>query len=92
MSMTRDIGELLIALDNATLTVFGDDAFITHIIPSPTYEEDGVILDITISVLRDGFSNEEYETKLGIFDELIYNPVFHFKEALLKVNFTFKEL
>ena len=45
------VGALLIALDNATLTVFGDDAFITHIIPSPRYKDDGTILDITISII-----------------------------------------
>jgi len=92
MSMTRKIGELLIALDNATLTVFGDDAFITHIVPSPHYEECGTLLDITISIVRDKLSDEEYDIKMGIFDELIYNSVFNYSEALLKVDFTFKEV
>ena len=92
MSLTREIGALLIALDNATLTVFGDDAFITHIIPSPRYKDDGTILDITISVMRDKIYDEDYNIKIGIFDELIYNPVFDYSNALLKVNLTFKDV
>lgn len=92
MSLTREIGALLIALDNATLTVFGDDAFITHIIPSPRYKDDGTILDITISIMRDKIDDEDYDTKIGIFDELMYNQVCNYSNALLKVNFTFKEV
>ena len=92
MSLTREIGNLLIALDNATLTVFGDNAYITHIIPSPRYSDDGTILDITISIMRDNLTEDEYDTKLGIFDELIYNPVFDYSNALLKVNIVFKEV
>lgn len=92
MSLTREIGALLIALDNATLTVFGDDAFITHIIPSPRYKDDGTILDITISIMRDKIDDEDYDTKIGIFDELMYNQIFNYSNALLKVNFTFKEV
>lgn len=92
MSLTRKIGELLIALDNATATVFGDDAYITHIIPSPRYEDNGTILDITISVMVDNLSEDEYSTKMSIFDELIYNSVFNYSDALLKVNITFKEV
>lgn len=92
MSLTREIGALLIALDNATLTVFGDDASITHIIPSPHYKDDGTILDITISIIRDKIDDEDYDTKIGIFDELIYNPVFNYSNALLKVDITFKEV
>lgn len=92
MSLTREIGALLIALDNATLTVFGDDAFIIHIIPSPRYKDDGTILDITISIIRDKIDDEDYDTKIGIFDELMYNQVFNYSNALLKVNFTFKEV
>lgn len=92
MSLTREIGNLLIALDNAVLTVFNDDAFITHIIPSPRYSDDGTILDITISIMKDKMTEEEYNTKLGIFDELIYNPIFDYSNALLKVNIVFKEV
>ena len=92
MSLTREIGNLLIALDNAVLTVFGDNAFITHIIPSPRYKDDGTILDITISIMRDKIKDDEYYTKMEIFDELIYNPVFDYSNALLKVNIVFKEV
>ena len=92
MSLTREIGNLLVALDNAVLTVFNDDAFITHIIPSPRYEDDGTILDITITIMRDRIDDEEYDVKLSIFDELIYNPVFNYANALLKVNIVFKEV
>ena len=92
MSLTREIGDLLIALDNATLTVFGDDASITHIIPSHRYKDDGTILDITISIMRDKIDGEDYDTKIGILDELIYKPVFNYSNALLKVNLTFKEV
>ena len=92
MSMTRKIGELLVALDNAVLTVFGDDAFITHLIPSPKYKEDGTILDVTISVLSNKIPDGEYETKMKIFDELIYNSVFHYEDALSKVDINFKDV
>lgn len=92
MSMTGDIGKLLVALDNAVLTVFGDDAFITHLVPSPQYEEDGTILDVTITVNNRNISGDEYDIKMGIFDELIYNSVFHYENALLKVNISFREL
>lgn len=92
MSMTREIGKLLIAIDNAVMTVFGDDAFITHLVPSPKYDETGALLDVTISVMKDKISDEDYGIKMGIFDELIYNSVFNYTEALLKVDIHFKEL
>ena len=92
MSLTREIGNLLIALDNAVLTVFNDDALSTDIAPSPRYDDDGTILNITISIMRDKLIEEEYNIKLGIFDELIYNPVFDYSNALLKVNIVFKEV
>ncbi len=92
MTLTRDIGALLISIDNATTTVFGDDAHITHIIPSPKYHDEGIILDITISIFRDRFSDEEYEIKMNIFDELVYNPIFNSENALLHVDIVFKEL
>ena len=50
--MTGDIGRLLITIDNAITTVWHDDACITHLIPSPTYDDDGVLLDITISIFK----------------------------------------
>ena len=90
--MTRDIGLLLVAIDNATTTVFGDDACITHLIPSPRYHDEGILLDVTVSVFRDRYNDEEYETKMRIFDELVYNPVFVPENALSKVDITFKEL
>lgn len=90
--MTRDIGLLLVAIDNATTTVFGDDACITHLIPSPKYHDESILLDVTISVFRDRYNDEEYETKMRIFDELVYNPVFVPENALSKVDITFKEL
>ncbi len=90
--MTRDLGKLLISIDNAVMTVFGDDAHITHLIPSPKYSNDGTILDITISVLRDKFKDDEYRDKMEIFDNLVYNPLFNPDSILSKVNITIKEL
>ena len=92
MSMTRKIGELLVALDNATTTVFGDDAFITHLVPSPRYNESGVLLDVTISVMVNKMSPDDYSIKLGIFDDLIYNSVFNYSDALSKVDIHMKEV
>lgn len=92
MSMTRKIGELLVALDNATITVFGDDAFITHLVPSPKYNESGVLLDVTISVMVNKMSPDDYSIKLGIFDDLIYNSVFNYSDALSKVGIHMKEV
>jgi len=92
MTMTRDLGKLLISIDNAVMTVFGDDAHITHLIPSPEYSNDGTILDITISVLRDRFKDDEYKDKMEIFDNLVYNPLFNSDSILSKVNITIKEL
>ena len=92
MTMTRDIGALLIAIDNATTTVFGDDACITHIVPSSKYHDEGTLLDVTISVFRDRYNDNEYEIKMGLFDELVYNPVFNSARTLSKVDIFFKEL
>lgn len=92
MTMTKDLGKLLVTIDNAVVTVFGDDACITHIIPSPKYSVDGTLLDITISVFKDKFLQETYDEKMRIFDELVYNPLFHSERILSKVNITFKEL
>ena len=92
MTMTKDLGNLLITIDNAVMTVFNDDACITHIIPSPKYSDEGIILDITISILRDRMTDELYETRMRIFDELVYNPLFHSSHILSKVDITIKEL
>ena len=92
MTMTSEIGKLLIALDNATTTVWGDDACITHIIPSPKYKETGVLLDITISVFKHKYSDYDYEIKTDIWNSLIYDSVFNYANALLKVDIHFKEM
>lgn len=92
MTMTRDLGKLLVSIDNAVVTVFGDDAFITHLIPSPNYKDEGVILDITISVLKDRYTPEVLEQKLEVFDNLVYNPIFNSDHILTKVDIAIKEL
>lgn len=92
MSLTKKIGELLIALDNATMTVFGDDAFITHIVPSPQYDDNGTLLDITISVFKSKYNDDNFNKKMEIWDALIYDSVFDYHKALSKVNIHFKEL
>ena len=92
MTMTKDLGQLLVTIDNAVTTVWQDDAYITHLIPSPTYDDDGVLLDITISVLKDKHTNAEHQVLMEIFDNLVYNPIFHSERILSKVNITFKEV
>lgn len=90
--MTRDLGYLLVSIDNAVITVFGDDACITHLIPSPNYEDEGVILDVTISILKDRYTEDILKQKLEIFDNLVYNPIFNSNRILTKVDITIKEL
>jgi hypothetical protein len=85
-SMTGKIGSLLVTIDNAVTTVFNDNACVTHIIPSPKYEEDGTILDITVEVLKFKYSEKEYNARINLFDELVYNPLFHSEHTLSKVN------
>lgn len=92
MTMTGDIGRLLITIDNAVTTVWQDDACITHLIPSPTYDDDGVLLDVTISIFKNKYNKDDYKYLMEIFDNLVYNPVFHSEHTLSKVNITFKEL
>lgn len=92
MTMTGNIGRLLISIDNAVVTVFGDNAHITHLIPSPSYSEDGTILDITISILQDKYTSDELKQLLEIFDNLIYNPLFNSDATLSKVNIVTKEI
>ena len=92
MTMTKDLGKLLVTIDNAVMTVWQDDACITHLIPSPTYHEDGVILDVTISVLKSKYNDEDHKRLMEIFDNLVYNPIFHSEHILSKVNIIFKEL
>ena len=92
MTMTKDLGKLLITIDNAVMTVWQDDACITHLIPSPTYDNDGVLLDITISVFRSKYTDEEHTRLMELFDNLVYNPIFHSERTLSKVNISFMEL
>ena len=92
MTMTKDLGKLLVTIDNAVMTVWQDDACITHLIPSPTYDEDGILLDVTISVLKSKYSDEDHKRLMEIFDNLVYNPIFHSEHILSKVNIIFKEL
>lgn len=92
MVTARKIGELLIALDNATMTTWGDDACITSIEPSSKYDKDGILLDITISIFKNKYSEEDYKKKRDIWDFLIYDSVFNYTDALLKVDIHFKEL
>lgn len=92
MTMTKDLGLLLITIDNAVVTVFQDDAFITHVVPSPSYHDDGTLLDITVSIRADKFAKDNLEQRLEIFDNLIYNPVFHSDHILSKVNIAIKEI
>lgn len=90
--MTRDLGALLISIDNAVMTVFQDDAYITHLLPSSEYSDNGTILDITITVLKDRYSANVLKEKMNLFDELVYNPIFNSNHILTKVNIVFKEL
>lgn len=85
-SMTGKIGNLLVSLDNAVATVFNDNAYITHIVPSPSFDNDGVLLDITIEVLKSKYSEDEYNARMDIFNNIIYNPIFHSDHTLSKVN------
>lgn len=86
MSMTGKVGNLLVSLDNAVTTVFGDNACITHIIPSPNYYDDGTLLDITVEVLKSRYSEQEYNARMNLFDEIVYNPLFHSDHTLSKVD------
>ena len=90
--MTRDLGLLLIGIDNAVTTVFGDDAHITHLVPSLNYYDDGILLNITISVFRNRYDDTIFATKMDIFNQLVYNPVFHSDKILSKIDIEFMEL
>ena len=56
------------------------------------YNDEGTLLDITISIFKDRYTDSEYKIKMSIFDELVYNPIFHSERTLSKVNIFFKEL
>ena len=92
MVTAKKLGLLLVSIDNATTTVFGDIACVTIIKPSSEYEKDGVILDITVSVLKYKYSDEDYTKLLEIFDNLIYNPLFNSDYTLSRVNIQMEEL
>ena len=81
--LCEDLGKFLVTISNACVTVFGDDAMVTHVVPSPRYEKEGIILDVTIKY-RDWVDN--VDAKLNILDELIYNPVLIPEYVMSKVN------
>ena len=47
--MTGDLGKLLVCIDNAVVTVFGDDAYVTHIVPSSEYKDKGILLVLCLN-------------------------------------------
>lgn len=83
--LCEDLGKFLVTISNACVTVFGDDAMVTHVVPSLRYEKEGIILDITIKY-RDWVDKDKIESKLKILDDLIYNPVLTPEYIMTKVN------
>ena len=83
--LCEDLGKFLVTVSNACVTVFGDDAMVTHVVPSPRYEKEDIILDVTIQY-RDWVDEDKIECKLKILDELIYNPVLTPEYVMSKVN------
>ena len=81
-----ELGKLLVSVYNATMTVFGDNAHVTHVVPSPNYDTDGTILNITVSVMKDRYTDEEYTGLMEIFDQLVYNPLINSDWILTKVD------
>ena len=81
-----ELGRLLISIANATETVFGDNAHVTHVVPSPWYDDLGILLDITVTVLEDRYDDEKLDNLMQVFDNLIYNPLFNSNYILSKVN------
>lgn len=86
MSMAGKIGKLLTTIDNAIIAMFEDNACVTVVTPSSTYEEDGVLLNIVIEILKFNYSDNEYEVRKNLFDEIIYNPSMFSEYVLSKVN------
>lgn len=79
-------------VDEAVVTLFGDNALVTHIVPSPKYDEEGVILDVTIEILKNRYDDaEKYDFRRRMLDELIYNPAMHSAFVLSKVNIVILE-
>ena len=83
--LCEDLGKFLVTISNACVTVFGNDAMVTHVVPSPRYEKEGIILDITIKY-RDWVDKDKIESKLKILADLIYNPVLTPEYIITKVN------
>lgn len=81
-----ELGKLLISIYNATMTVWGDNAHVTHVVPSPDYGAYGTILNVTISVIKDRYTDEEYKGLMEIFDQLVYNPLINSDWILTKVD------
>ena len=92
MSTIKNLGNLLITIDEALFTLFGDNAHVTQIIPSRDFDNDGTLLDLTITILKNRYNNkEEYDFRRKMLDELIYNPLMHSDWILTKVNISFVE-
>lgn len=81
-----ELGKLLISVSNATETVFGDNALVTDVVPSNRYKDSGIILDITVTVLKSRYEPDVLERLLQIFDSLVYEPLFNSDFILSKVN------
>lgn len=88
MTLCRDLGNLLMTIDEAVVTLFGDNALVTHVVPSPRYDKEDIILDITIEILKNRYDEDEdgYIFRRKMLDELIYNPAMHSSFVLSKVN------
>lgn len=92
MSTIKKLGNLLLTIDEALSTLFGDNAHVTQIVPSRDFDKDGTLLDLTITILKNRYDNEEeYDFRRKMLDELIYNPLMHSDWILTKVNISFVE-
>ena len=90
--MIKDLGNLLVTIDEALQTLFDDNAHVTHLVPSPRFEDEGILLDITVTILKSRYDDEkEYDFKRKMLEELIYNPCMHSDFILSKVNIVFLE-
>lgn len=85
-STAGKIGKLLVSIDNAVAIVFDDNACITHIEPCADYKDNGILLNLVIEVFKFKYDADEYQTRLAIFDDIIYNPVLHHSSILSKIN------
>lgn len=81
----EDSGKFLVTILNACVTVFGCDTMVTHVVPSPRYEKESIILDIAIKY-GDWVDKDKIKSKLKILDDLIYNPVLTPEYVMTKVN------